>query len=298
MDYSRLVFQSRVLAASLFLSGAGVWAGAIFQADFRGSGSGCGGPADLVALGGAGELFKYSTNAVGIETVGANGVLQVTQGENTTRGQAGGVILKPAAPATSWAAMYKDGKLNGAVDFFFSSSLALEKDTPHSFVRTFDHDNRQNGGLRLNLQNIGNRLLLELIGPGKDAFVRQNGRKSGAIHIGGTTDLAAGGACHVALTFQTGADGFVTAALHVGAGTGALDPKSSPLGTAVFKLNPELVKAGFTDGRFRVGKLNTAGPGGAIQSFARFSIYDTVPQSFAALSFELGSATAHVQKKK
>jgi hypothetical protein len=298
MGYSRLVFRSRILAAALLLSGAGLWAGAIFQADFRGSGRKCGGEGDLVSLGGTGQLFKYSTNAARIEAGKSGGSLQVTLGAGTSAGQAGGAILKPAAPASSWAAMYKDGQLNGAVDFFYTSNLPLEKGMAHSFVRIFDLDNRRNGGLRVNLQNVGQRLIIEMLGPGKDAFVRENGRKSGSLNFGGTVDLAAGAAYHMAVTFQTGADGFVTGALHVVPDTGAIDPKSPALGSAVFKLNPEVVKAGFTAGPFRVGKLSTAGPAEATQSIARFSIYDAVPPSFAALSFELGSTTAPALKKK
>lgn len=290
---------------TFFLTGIAVattiscaYAEGIFEANFSGTGYKAG-KGNIVSKGGSGKLFHYSTNKVAIKNKAGNGYLEVIRGAKTTGGQAGGVIFTPANANSSWGAMYRDGKLNGAIDFFFSSNVSVDKSTANSYVRIFDNDNRRNGGLRINLQNVKNRLLIELIGPAKNAFVRSNGQKTQTFHIAATKTLKANVDYHIAVTFKTNDKNITTCAMYVVDENKAIVIGTTlPIAKATFALNKDVIKAGFTNGHFRFGKLNTAGVAEATQRFGRLILYDTVPDKFEALNFKLTSETYSEVKKK
>ncbi|MBN2641804.1 MAG: hypothetical protein JXR78_09135 [Victivallales bacterium] len=248
----------------------------IIECDFSGTRE------NFTFKGAKGRIFVQQPNSVTVE----NRALRVIQEPEAKGGRVGGMLINPENVSNSWAAMFDNGSLNGACDFFFSSGNTFTKDTPHSIFRPIDHDNRANGGLRFAFQNISDQLCLEIIAPPK-GIILPNGKEVNHLGIRGAADMVAGQTYHLAISFITGDDGFITVSIYRKAGTGIIDiTKDKAIASGRFKLNMDIVKKGFTSEAFRFGKLSS-NPGIKVQQFfSRFSLYDYIPDTFPALGFE------------
>ena len=115
----------------------------------------------------------------------------------------------------------------------------------------------------------------------------------------GNTPMKANTAYHVAVTFQTAADGTITGKLYCKEGYGGIVPgKDKVVGSSKFKLNPAVVKNGFTAGVFKYGKMSNDGPAPLEQRFARLALYDSVPKELPALNEKFAEAAEASPGKK
>lgn len=243
---------------------------------------------------GSAKTFQY-TNA---KVAAAKNCIDVKLPKGSSRGHVGGVDITPSSPANSWAAMYKDGKLNGAVSLFLSTSRGLDAKTKPNTIRCLDHNNRNNNGLRTVLMSINNQLAVEVISK-KDGLIFSNGKKSQHLMFRGKTPMKANTAYHVVVTFQTASDGTVTGKLYCKEGYGAIVPdKNKAIAYYKFKLNPAVVKNGFTSGVFRYGKMSNDGAAPLEQRFSRLTLYDSVPKEFPALNAKFAEAMEASTGKK
>ena len=243
---------------------------------------------------GSAKTFQYTNAKVAV----AKNCIDIKLPKGSSPGHVGGVDITPSSPANSWAAMYKDGKLNGAVSLFLSTSSGLDAKTKPNTIRCLDHNNRNNNGLRTVLMSINNQLAVEVIS-NKDGLIYSNGKKGLHLMFRGNTPMKANTAYHVAVTYQTAADGTVTGKLYCKEGYGAIVPgKDKAVAYSKFKFNPAVVKTGFTAGVFRYGKMSNDGPAPLEQRFSRLSLYDSVPEELPALNAEFAEAAEASTEKK
>lgn len=257
-----------------------VKADVVFQADFDT-------PEQIVTKGGQASLITYSTNKSTIETVSpfaaeSRGFLRVDATADSKPGHAGGVMIKPESAASSFAAMSQivDGKvvLNGAFDFFFRSSEALDKGM--GVVRAFDISNAN--GLRLIYLSRDGKPRLELLGPkGTSPFILSNGKPASVIAPEIGLVMEAKTVYHLAVGFVTDDKGTVTMTMYATEGAVAIDSKDA-LVKLSFTLDATALKAGFGDGPVFFGKSGQAGTPTS-QDFDCFRIFNKLPETFEAL---------------
>lgn len=248
-------------------------AAAVFQADFKGSGGGTGGPSDLVTQGGTGTLTATGSGAsasvLSAPDMGSGSFVRfaLPAGLTTAKAQ-----FTPSSPANSLAALWsKPGSqalLNGAIDFLFRSAEGITSGSPDNAFRPIDTNNTANGGLRLILSNIyGNQIRLQIndsagiIGYNQAVF-----------------NLSPNTVYHLGFTFSTDAStGVTTAKMFAVAGTGAINTSGTPLYSFTFNMNESRVSQGFTSGAFDFGMFYGTQGASRTQDFDRFRIFSSAP---------------------
>lgn len=260
-------------AAGLCLSAAGE---IIMQADFKD-------PANPVTKGGTGVLVNWLEGAGVIK----DGFLEVTQQKGERPGLMSAIKITPESPATSMEAMFKDGKLNGAMDFFVSSSLGIaDEDFPDCFLALMMQKNNANGGLNLSLMNYKNDLRVEIIGPEKtSSLISTHGAAYDGTGFNSRIRMEPDKVYHFAITFQTDDSGLVTGKLYfVPAGQDIIPDKDKPVSTHSFKFGPA-VKAGFGTDAVIFGQMYTFKEFKEkfTNRFGRLTIYNSVPPVFPKL---------------
>lgn len=311
-------YRSSWLAAAAFavcggLSAAGASGAVVFQADFKGAGGGSGGVSDIATAGGSGSLITsrdYTSTVVtdAAQSMGSGGFLRVSSGstaygDNTTLNS--GAAMTPTSRQNSFDSWIKTGTasggaayvgLNGAVDFFYRSSMALDSKTVgNNEIRVIDTSwgGSSSTPLRLILNsNNANRMLLNLIvntpdgaGADYDSYVASSS----------TLTLAANTVYHFAITATTDVTtGFVTIKLFVAQGNTEIDTDSTSaiatlsmsklIDPAVTK-NASFFETANTNGQFRFGKLRSGTTNETNQTFDFDSLrlYDSAPANFAAM---------------
>ncbi|MFG0249947.1 MAG: hypothetical protein ACF8OB_13745 [Phycisphaeraceae bacterium JB051] len=276
---------SRMHGLACLLAGfivAPLSADVVLQADFDAADK-------LVTTGGKGSIVAYSTNKATVATdqslaKASGGYLSVDARPDSKPGHAGGVKIKPQSAQSSLAAMSQivDGKvvLNGAFDFFFRANAELDKGM--SVMRVLDHKGAADG-LRLVYLSHDGKPRVEILGPkGKAApFKRANGRDASVIAPEIGLIMEADTVYHMALGFETAADGMVSMTMYAAEGNVALD-KSMAMATTKFTLNADSVKSGFGEGEFFFGKSGQAGTP-IVQDFDCLRLYNQLPDTFEAL---------------
>lgn len=274
------------------VTNAGTPSGAIFKADFNGSGTGTGGANDIVSFGGTGTKYQYTTATTTVSsspTLGQGNFLKVEVGANPSNGYLGGVNLTPASRANSWAAMNTVSggvaTLHGAADFFFR-----EDATVAGGLDIFDIGSETNGGIRLILQQnqTGTRLRL---------YNGDNGFLTGSTYatadqnaiIDAAFTPVAGTTYHLGFTLYTDPEtGISEMRMFRRADTGAIDLTSTAdlVGKLTFKINGDIITTGLSADAFAFNlggnSYNQDAAGRQIDGDA-LSLYDTVPLSFAAV---------------
>lgn len=276
------MYFKRIALSLCFLTLQAVQAEVVLQADFDSADQ-------LITTGGKGQLVAYSTNNVSIEKQNplapqSNGFLRVDARADSKPGNAGGIKITPESPAQSFAAMstLKDGKmqLNGAVDFFFRASGPLDKGM--NVIRAFDVNNNAKGGLRLIYLSRDGKPRLELLTSKKnEALVRSNGKKNRAVVLEAGIILEPQTVYHLAIGFVTDSKGTVTVTMYAAEGTGEMNSEDA-LATTRFTINGDLLKTGFSDQTFLLGKIGQFGTP-TLHDFDRFRLYNQLPETFEAL---------------
>lgn len=276
----------------------------VFEAAFSGPGGGTGGPSDLVATGGTGQLHPSSAGEIQITTetsLGAGGCLlaivrKPDSGKDRAEPQV--VVLTPASLENSYAgwASLQDGRWNvsGAVDFFFSPDFDVNRLGQFLPLKT----GRNPGGLALMIRNIPDGesrgafcAVLEgppnVFGPGKSKVVVASSSERGDFALRGGTEN------HLALTMHTDAKtGETILRLYGREDLGEISTEEgSPdlLGETAFSIHPAAVKAAhlFSPGSFEFGNLDGRGINENLtpekaQRFDTLRIYRAAPASFPA----------------
>ncbi len=254
----------------------------VLQADFDAADK-------IVTTGGKASLVAYSTNKATVATdkplaKASGGYLSVDARADSKPGHAGGVIIKPESAKSSFAAMSQivDGKvvLNGAFDFFFRANAQLDKGM--SVLRVFDVKGASDG-LRLVYLSHDGKPRVELLGPKAKAlpFKRSNGQEASVIAPEIGLVMEADTIYHLALGFETAADGMISMTMYAAEGNVAIE-KSMAMSTVKFTLNADTVKSGFSDGEIFFGKSGQAGTP-IVQDFDCFRIFNQLPDTFEAL---------------
>ena len=254
----------------------------VLQADFDSADQ-------LVTTGGKASLVAYSTNKTTVATdktltSASGGYLRVDARADSNPGHAGGVIIKPQSAKSSFAAMSQgvNGKvvLNGAFDFFFRANAELDKGM--SVMRVFDVKGASDG-LRLVYLSHDGKPRVELLGPKAKAspFKMSNGRDASVIAPEIGLVMEADTIYHLALGFETAADGMISMTMYAAEGNVSIE-KSMAMATIKFTLNADTVKSGFGDGEIFFGKSGQAGTP-IVQDFDCFRIFNQLPDTFEAL---------------
>jgi hypothetical protein len=254
------------LLAGTYCLGQSLFGGVVFQAGFK--------DGKLAVTGGSGTLKAWSTNKITLE----NNLMAVAVSPQTSGGMAGGLQIKPNSAASSLGAMYKNGKLNGTIDFFIGSSRGLDKTSPVNHFRVLDIDNRKQGGLRLVIMNVRDDLRVEILGD----LIAPNGKKHKVLAYHGKFPMQPGKIYHVAVTFQTGSGGLVTCKLYAVGVEQSIDTSGAPLHSMAFGLGKG-IKNGFAAGDFRYGQLSTADKKSFINYFGRLTVYDSIPAQLSGM---------------
>jgi len=269
---------------------ATIHADPIFVADFNGTGSGTGGPGDIVQRGGTGSLpvnQKVVSSAIATDpSMGSGGFLQVVTPDYQTVGLADAVSLVPSSVENSWAALYthtsQGASLNGAFDFFVRpESVTFTSAT--NWFRPLDVGSPAGGGMRLVLNNLEDgRLMVSLIA-GEAAFT-VDGAKHKRVQVAMKYPLATGMVHHLGVTFSTDSStGVVTMKFFAQGGGGAIDTHVAK-GSQDFVINADVVSSGFPSDEFGL-KSGVYGPNmpESVLDYDSFRLYDSVPDAFPAI---------------
>lgn len=273
--------KTLLLVTSLCCGYHALFAGVVFQTDFK--------DGKLLVTGGSGALKAWSVNKVKVK----GGLMVITVNPKSSGGMAAAAQLKPDSAASSLAAMYKDGKLNGTIDFFIGSSRGLDKSSPVDNFRILDIDNRKQGGLRLIIMNVRDDIRVELHGN----LITPNGKKHSVLAYHGKFPMQPGKIYHVAVTFKTSDNGLVDCKLYAVDSNQEIDTSEAPLRSMSFRLEKN-TKAGFSAGNFRYGQLSTADKNGFTNYFGRLTIYDSVPAKLPGLKIDKGGIIITTVLKK
>jgi hypothetical protein len=268
-----------VLLAGMLCFGQVATGGAVFQADFKAG--------KLAVSGGTGVLKAWSSNKIKIK----GSLMEVAVSPQTSGGMAGAVQLKPDSAVSSMGAIYKAGKLNGTIDFFIGSSRGLDKASPVNNFRVLDLDNRKRGGLRLVIMNVRDDLRVEILGD----LVAPDGKKHKVLAYHGKFPMQPGKIYHVAVTFQTAADGLVTCKLYATDVDQSINTSGTPLRSMAFRLDNS-VKNGFATGNFNYGQLSTADKKSFTSYFGRLTIYNSIPKQLPGIKNGTGGIAIPVIK--
>jgi hypothetical protein len=205
-------------------------AAVVFQADFNGTGSGTGGPSDMVSFGGIGVLnntnAKLSNVVASISSgtpliAGGGRYLSLKDQGPSTRTRVVGAEFTPASAANSFDSWYVDAsgtlgfdKLNGGFDFLFRTDSSAALDT--NAYRFFD----VNGGTsayRFTLSSLSGGLTLVLTEAGVGI----------ARATSSTVNFKANTTYRIAGTLSTDSRGYVTLNLYLAEGERIIDTNSS-----------------------------------------------------------------------
>ena len=257
-----------VLLAGTYCLGNSLFGGVVFQADFKAG--------KLAVVGGSGTLKAWSTNSIKIK----NNLMKVSVDPQSSGGMAAAAQFKPDSAASSMAAIYKNGKLNGTIDFFIGSSRGLNNASPVDNFRVLDLDNRKQAGLRLVVMSVRDELRVEVLGE----LVAPNGKKNKVLGVRGKYPMKPYKVYHIALIFKTGNDGLVTCKLYAVDGNQAIDTSAAPLCRMAFMLDKG-VKNGFTAGNFRYGQMSTSDKSSFTNYFGRLTVYDSIPAQLPGIKY-------------
>lgn len=294
-------------------------AAVIFQADFNGSGTGNGGPSDIVTLGGA------AVNAGVLKTTGQPGVanavvsstplatgsyLNSTVAAGTGLGQKELVTFTPAGTANSFQAF--DGGLvngftamHGAVDLFVRPNVQPAADI--TWFRPIDVDAKSAGGFRFVVgpnNNHGVQLQLGAASSGtitNVTFSKPSGstatNASNATTAGinaetgnGVRDLSltsTGTTYHLGITFSTDNNGLTSMKLFGATGPEAIDTTvtTNLLGTVTFNIASTVTGHVLPTGSWSINErtLDTGSWTSRDISYDTVRLYDAAPLTFAGV---------------
>jgi len=294
----RSSFLSHFVLASVLLLPAGMNAALIFQADFKGTGTGTGGAADMVTFGGTGSLATATgvTNSIAGATpfggVGGNYLSCSTA--------AGAAVFLPLATvnfgsvANSFAALQglnvgSYTTLNGAFDVFFRPNAIVPGDS--GYFRPVDTIGGAGGeGLRLIFNgNAGGGLVFEIHGNAGDPVLNFTGGP-GASHSNNSAILTGGAITtpgqiyHAGFTLQTDATGLITMRMFLQPGTGPIETNGTPLSSATFRLNASIVGIAFDGADPWTLREFSAHTTPVSVDYDTVRLYDSDPGSFPGLT--------------
>ena len=269
MNIFKRIVQIVSMSACAVAIAANVNAGVILQADLKNE-------EKIVNKGAEGKVQRWGKNSVEI----SHGILKVKHVANSSTWQAGAVLITPENVSTSWAAMYEDGNINGAVDFFVGSSIGLDSNSPANLLRVLDIDNRKRGGLRLIVMNTKASLRVEIMGPDNEALIMSNGQTTQTRACSAKTPMEPGKLYHVAITFETDDNDIVSCKLYFTTADMDITPgNDTPCKTIAFRLG-ESLKTGFSANKFYYGQVGSTKNIDYTNSFGRLTLYDAVPTVF------------------
>lgn len=266
----------------------------IFEADFNGSGSGTGGPSDMVTYGGTGVIFNNNgsklTPTISTSSPmapGAGGNLSINDtGLQTVGGTGGGATFTPTSAANSFDAGYSTGpsfnSINGGFDFFWISS-AVDFNAMGNSLRFLD-PNGGNSGLRMTL----------LLGNANSFRFELTSKNSSGTIIGNATvtssplTFTADTLYHMGVTYSTDASGRVTTSIFFATGNTVIDTTSATNRIATFTtagvFDPLVTTHAFNSAsQFQFGYMNNAMPDTKVLGIDTLRIYDSAPTSFGAV---------------
>lgn len=295
--------NSKVLPLLVFLAALlPLRADLILEANFNGAGTGTGGVADIVNLGGTGALVAYTSSIVvpaAAPGMGQGNFLHLdVNGDGVTspsNGLAGGVDITPASDANSFKAMntVSGGSvtLHGAFDFFLRND-----NIAGNLGQIIDCGTAAGGGIRVIVQqnNSSNSIRFRLYSytgsAGGEGFLTGAGfatPNQNAI-IDAPFTPAEGTIYHLAFTMSTDSGtGISTMNLYMRADAQAISTASSAdrIGTFEFKIKGPNITAGMPSGKFLFGfggTVNPATPDREV-SVDVLRLYDSMPAEFPAL---------------
>ncbi|WP_269522695.1 hypothetical protein [Coraliomargarita parva] len=246
----------------------------VLQADFNGEHNGTGGPNDIVTFGGTGQL--YDSNPKDDLTASANGILTLIDGPGKTNNSAG-VHIQPDSAANGFNSMYTTGdsfdQLNGAVDFFFTSSgVEVQAASFRPLDIRFGPDNK----IRFIITtNTGGSWALQLVVDGQ-ILAATVGTKNFAYK----PDTL----YHLAATLETNSSGFIKAQLYIVEGNTTINKTDTPIAKATSRFKVQLNATGqaLDNPAFEFGTRNDSIP--KELSMDQFRIYNAVPDEFTILA--------------
>lgn len=295
---NKLYFDSVYKASAFFfmicLAAGTAYSGIVFEADFRGPGNGTGGAYDMVTMGGHGK-FLFDNNHLLFSRVVNNDPDMNGGGyfscsiTNPLSSDAFSVLgFTPNASSNSFAAMTStvgdDIVLNGGFDFFFRSEEALTGGE----MRALDVENRSNGGLRFVFTSQAPGLRLEIISNTGGMFAgSEAGSSNNFNYASGSYTFESNTVYHIGVSYETDAEGTVTAKIWCEEGTGSIDlTTATPVATISFGINEDVVTTGFSSSYFSMGQFrlgNFSSIPSFVHDYDQFRIYDSTPTYFDAL---------------
>lgn len=248
----------------------------VLQADFNGTQDGTGGPNDIVTFGGTGQL--YDSNPSDDLRASVNGILTLTDGPEKTNNSAG-VRIQPDSGSNGFNSMYKAGdsydQLNGAVDFFFTSSGAeVQAASFRPLDLRFGPDNQ----IRFIITtNTGGSWALQLVAD-KQNLAATLGTKD--------FEYKPDTLYHLAATLETNSNGYINAKLYIVEGNTHIYTTDTPAAKASsrFKIQLNATGQSLDNPAFEFGTRNDSIP--KALSMDQFRIYDAVPDQFTNLAVE------------
>jgi hypothetical protein len=281
----------QLAALALFALPAALSATMVFEANFNGSEGGTGGGADVVQLGGTGNIpapqASVTASLTSEPAMGGGHYLKVTKETWAGDGQADVASFEPAAKQNSWASMMtispSQVSLDGGFDFFFRVE-SVDDFHASNWFRPLDLGSSQNGNVRLVLNTLDDgRLMLSLIS-GSGAFT-QDGVKKSQVFVVMDPYLSTGQVHHLGATFCTNpSTGVVTMSLFLQRGEGTLSAERSN-GSVDFTISPEVVTIGLPSGGFSL-KSGLYGPSASssVVNYDSFRLYDSAPSVFPSIA--------------
>ncbi len=288
------ILSRTLVALSMIALPATMSASTIFEANFNGSGSGTGGPSDIVQYGGTGSFVSNTDSTTTIEstpTMGQGNFVQVINGASTGFRIGRLADFTPASAGNSFAAMNTVGastvSLHGGFDFFTRiNSVSSGFESVQNWFRPFDVGSTSDGGIRLIFNTLDNNKLRLQVGTAADGISGAQASSLAFLDVDYTLYSGSEVTHHIGATFETnGGTGEVTMKVFGQQGTGAIDTSSGELGSLTFTIHSNVVTAGLPSGTFQMhtGWYGTANNVTSDIDYDALRMYDAMPSSFSAI---------------